>query len=199
MRLPFVSPAPSAAGASRRAGSFTARVAALALVVLPAEGLLAQDGVPGLVGQAAYVDARQALMAAMQTLGMHIDLEANDADEPTFAHLTEEAGAIVANLRAMPLLFPEGTSPADLQGIATHAAPAVWERRGRFEELSAEALAAAEAMTSAADGHELFARFEEVEAVCTACHAEFLAYDPFAGMEDLPPPDEALFDFGGSN
>ncbi|TNC43656.1 cytochrome c [Rubellimicrobium rubrum] len=171
-------------------------------------GLVAQELAPTIsiapkrtadpTGPEAYVDTRQSLMAAMQELGVRIDLEAQTADEATFVRLVEDAEVIAALMRSVPLLFPEGTGPHQLPGVTTHASPAIWEERDRFEVISANALAAAETLMLAPDRAALFARFEELETICTACHTEFLEYDPFEGMAGAGPLDEALFEFGGS-
>ncbi len=171
-------------------------------------GLVAQELAPtisltpertaDLTGPEAYVDARQSIMSAMQELGAHIDLEAQTADEATFVRLVEEAEVLAALMRSVPLLFPDGTGPHQLPGVTIHASPAIWDERDRFEAISADALAAAETLMLAPDRTTLFARFEELETICTACHAEFLEYDPFEGMVGAEPLDEALFDFGSA-
>lgn len=142
-----------------------------------------------------YVDARQGVMTGMQDLGAHIDLGAQTAEGEAYEQLLEEAEALVGLMRTVPLLFPEGTSPEDLLGVTTHASPAIWEDAARFEALWAEAQTLAESMVLAGNGPELFDRFEKLENVCTACHAEFLSYDPFQSLGDAPLYDEALFDF----
>ena len=155
-----------------------------------------------------YVIARQQLMEGMSTLMIHLDhgvdlQAAGTLNDEQFHRLTEEAAAVASMLHTVPLLFPDGTRPDDLpEGPLSHVADAAFDDPAAFRAAAEATRDAAQALADAPDATALTAAFDATSAACTACHATYLAYDPFASVEgeDLTS-DDSLFDFsdGASN
>lgn len=141
----------------------TFRTTLIAAALLTASALAAHQGASGVVKE--RMDAMSSIAAHMKSVSQMLRGRV-DYDPATVAQAMRE---IAAHAEMLPHKFPAGTDAAP-----SEAAPAIWEKTDKFNEIfnnlaiSAAALAAiAEDQTAVSKG------FVVVSQTCKSCHADF--------------------------
>lgn len=128
----------------------------------------AHGGATGIVKQ--RMDAMEVMGKAMKTVGAMFKGQA--AYDP--AEIEAAAEVIAQHARDIPTLFPD--SHESRHGKVTDALPAIWEQKDRFDQLAADMLREAQALSAGAREAERRAvrlQFGKTAKVCSACHTAF--------------------------
>jgi cytochrome c556 len=134
---------------------------------------------PDAVDPADAIAARKAAMESIERLLAQLEADkANALLSPD--QLVVSTEAIATLLDTFPLLFPTSTdllgTGASIEGVATSADPRIWQEFEAFAALSANAARTARNSIHGDPDRAM----DAMRATCTACHATYLYYDPFA-------------------
>ena len=151
--------------------------ATAAFVLVSCVGLLAS---PVTIGATMDVkDAIEARQKAMKENAEHMKainayLETGQGDP---AMVAEHASAIAEIAKAIPTVFPAGSSLADGHGIKTAAKPEIWTDRAGFEQAAIHMGEEAQELVEVAAGGDkqaIAAAFAELgKEGCGGCHSKF--------------------------
>lgn len=146
----------------------TAKIAALAALILPATAMVAVAAAPS-----ATIQQRQENFKAMGK-AMKGTMDEFKLPSPNPATIKANANALAAAAGKVKGHFPKGTGPE--AGVKTDALPVIWEKQAEFKAADAKLVAAAKAFQAAANTGDLGkmqAAAGAVGGTCKGCHDTF--------------------------
>ncbi len=152
-------------------------------------------GWTGLSNPKDIIEAREALMMAIERLMEPIDTLEVEPEDP--AKITTAAMEVAQLLLALPHLFPPTTNLYDPKAAQpeTLALPAIWSSFPTFYQLAASAQAAAEKLSNTWDPKRQREGADALRDTCDACHTVYLR--PFVeskvGAKDLNFDFDSVF------
>ena len=134
------------------------------------------------VSRSELVAARRHSMATIDLLMSALVTSATNSGQANPSEVQLYGNALSSLMESFPALFPPETNPgnddADIEGVDTDAAAAIWSDFVTFKAFANTAAGEAELLTTLKDNSELTAQIEALQATCSGCHSQFLNYAP---------------------